>query len=87
LWRIQIKENIGWSLELAQKNLELWLEINENNPMINYVMWILNLKIWDTKKAFIYFKKTVFLDKNWEFWLLSQEELDKLNINDSEKWI
>ena len=87
LWWIQIEENIDWSLELAEKNLNLWLEINENNPMINYIFWMFNLKTWDTKKAFIHFKKTIFLDKNWEFWLLSQEELDKLNIKDSEKWV
>lgn len=82
LWWIQFEENIDWSLELAQKNLSLWLEINENNPMINYIMWIVTLKTWDVKKAFVYFKKTIFLDKDWEFWLLAQDEINKLNIKD-----
>ena len=81
LWWIQIKEDIEWNLKLALKNLNIWLEINDNNPMINYIMWLLHLKIEENKKAFIYFKKTIFLDKNWEFGKLSQQELDKLNLN------
>ena len=68
---------------MAEKNLNIWFEINQNNPMINYAMWLLNLKLGDYKKAFMFFKKTIFLDKNWEFSELANKEIDKLKIKDS----
>lgn len=82
LWWIQLEEeNVEWSLELAEKNINKAIEINSQNPMSNYLMWKLEIKKQDEDKAFIYFKKTISLDKDWEIWKLAKKELELLDNN------
>jgi len=79
MWWIQLQETETEEyLVLAEENLKKWLELNKKNPMIYLIMWKLEQAKWDNKKAFIYFKKTVSLDKWWDFGKMAGEELDKL---------
>jgi len=65
----------------AEEYIEKWLEINPKNPMITLVKWKFEMSKWNLKKAFIYFKKTVSLDNNWDFWNIAKEELERIKTN------
>jgi hypothetical protein len=65
----------------AQNYIDKWLEISTKSPMLNLVKWKIELKKWDNRKAFLYFKKTLSLDNNWDFGKIAKAELDNLEIN------
>ncbi len=88
-WKIEINSEIVTiekiSLEKLYEEAELyinkWLEINKKSPMINLVKWKLEASKWESKKAFIYFKKTISLDNNWDFWKIAKQELENIKMN------
>ena len=65
----------------AEKYINKWLEINTKSPMVNLVKWKLEIKLWNIDKAFIYFKKTVWLDPEWDYWKIAKKELENIQIN------
>lgn len=65
----------------AQSYIDKWLELNSTSAMLNLVKWKLEASKWDLSKAFIYFKKTLSLDKNWDFWKIASQELENIKIN------
>lgn len=77
LWYIEKEE---WNIILAETYLDKWYEINSKSPILNLYKWQLEKEKWENTKAFIYFKKTIALDRNWEFWILAKEELDNLDL-------
>jgi hypothetical protein len=80
-----IWENNEINKETTYKESEIfidkWLLQNPKNPMLNFVKWKLEVKLNHPDKAFIYFKKTISLDKDWEFENLAKEELKNIKIN------
>lgn len=70
-----------WNIDEAIKYLDKWYEINSQSPMTNYLKWQIEFIRGDYKKAFVYFKKTVWLDPNGEYWKLAKDELEKLQVN------
>lgn len=96
MWWILMEENdvinkfkqtsSSWSINKekyleAWKFIDKWLKISTKSPMLNLVKWKLENKIWDNRKAFLYFKKTLSLDNNWEFGKIAETELKNLEIN------
>ena len=73
-----IKENLYTE---AEKYINKWLELNTKSPMINLVKWKLEVSKWNTRKSFIYFKKTIALDSNWDFWKMAKLELENINMD------
>ena len=79
LWRIQLKEeDVEWHMRVAEKNLNLALELNPKNSMIHYVMWKLRLKEWKKDKALECFEKVIKLWNIEEFSRLAEEEIKKI---------
>ncbi len=76
---VEITENAN-PYEEAEIYIKKGLEVNAKSPMLNLVMWKLEVSKWDIRKAFIYFKKTVSLDKNWDFWKIAKQELENIEI-------
>lgn len=81
LWWINLEENwtIEWAIDLAEKNLNKSYELNKNNSMTNYLLWLLELKKENKAKAIVYFKNSIILDEKWEFWIRSNDILKTLN--------
>lgn len=81
LWWINLEENwkVEWSLELSEKNLQLAYQLNDHNSMINYLLWLIESKKWNTKKALEYFKTSINLDEKWEFWIRAKNILKTIN--------
>jgi len=75
---IEIEEN---KYAEAEKYISKWLELDTNNPMLNLVKWKLEINKWNISKAFMYFKKTVAVDNNWDFWEIARQELENIQIN------
>ena len=85
---------LGWIYKLqgqdekAEESLQAWLEINGKNPMLNLRMWLLQKEKWEKIKALLYFRKAVKENKDWEFWVVAAEELEKFkqenNIKEEE---
>lgn len=65
----------------AETFINKWLEIDSKNPMLNLVKWKLEINKWNTKAGFMYFKKTVSLDNEWDFWKIAKQELENIEIN------
>jgi len=65
----------------AEKYINKWLEIDTNSPMLNLVRWKLEISKWNYSQAFIYFKKTIAIDNNWDFWKIAEVELENIQIN------
>lgn len=65
----------------AEKYIDKWLEIDSNSPMLNLVKWKLEISKWDVSKWFIYFKKTISLDNNWDFWKIAKQELEWIQVS------
>ena len=87
MWWILMEQNSNFYVD-AWKYIDKALEINKKNPMINLVKWKLEIKLKNIDKAFIYFKKTISLDPDWEFWKIAKDELNNIKINKSKiKWI
>jgi hypothetical protein len=94
---IELKEPLSWFISPSQEKeaannkespyikaeeyINKWLEINPKSPMLNLVRWKLEVNKWDMSKAFIYFKKTISLDNNWDFWKIAKQELENIQIN------
>ncbi len=62
----------------AEKYIDKWLEINDKNPMLNFIKWKLEVNKWEPKKAFLFFVKTNSLDSNWDFWQMAREEIKNM---------
>jgi len=87
MWWILMEQNSNFYVD-AWKYIDKALEINKKNPMINLVKWKLEIKLKNIDKAFIYFKKTVSIDPDWEFWKIAKDELNNIKINKSKiKWV
>jgi len=67
------------SLKIAENLLYKWYILDKFNPMINYLLWILELKKQNTKKAIIFFKTSINLDEKWEFWIRAENKLNLIN--------
>ena len=78
LWWIYIQK---WDLNLAEKNINNWLELDTKNTMLLYYKWVLEIKKWNNLGSIIYFKKVLREDKDWEFWKLSRKRLDEIKSN------
>lgn len=79
-WTGEILEEINL-YEEADTYINKALKINTKNPMITLVKWKIEMSKWEIKKAFIYFKKTVALDKKWDYWKIAKQELEGIIIN------
>lgn len=79
MWWILLEQNND-DFKQAEEYINSWLKINTKDPMLNLVKAKLETKMWNLDKAFIYFKKTISLDKNWEFWKIAKIELDKIEV-------
>ncbi len=75
LWWILKEKN---KFEEANDILKKWLEINPRNPMILLNIWYAEKLQWNTNKSIVYFKKTVKLNPEWEFWQIAQDEIDTM---------
>ena len=85
---------LGWIYKLqeqpekAEENLQAGLELNGKNPMLNLNMGLIQKEKWERVKALLYFRKAVKENKDWEFWVVAAEELEKFkqenNIQESE---
>ena len=75
-----INNNINLYLK-AEKYIDAWLELNSKSPMLTLVKWKIELSKGDIEKAFIYFKKTVSLDNNWDFWKIAKKELNNIKVS------
>ena len=78
-WIYKLQEQI----EKAEENLQAWLEINSKNPMLNLNMWLIQKGKWEKVKALLYFRKAVKENKDWEFWLVAAEELEKFKTENN----
>lgn len=65
----------------AEEYINKWLELDTNSPMLNLVKWKLEINKWESAKAFMYFKKTIAVDKNWDFWKIAAQELENIEMN------
>ena len=77
MWWILMEQNETFYPK-AKEYINKWLSINTKSPMVNLVKWKLELKLWDTDKAFIYFKKTISLDQKWDYWKIARTEVEKI---------
>lgn len=76
-----VDENTNKDINLyseAEKYIDKWMELNPKNPMLTLVKWKIEVSKNDLQKAFIYFKKTISLDNNWDFWKIAKQELDNI---------
>lgn len=62
----------------AEEYLKKWLKINPKNPLITLNLWYLEELKMNFNIAEIYFKKTVNMNWDWEFWELAQREIEKI---------
>lgn len=90
LWWIN-RENKDF--EKSREYLTTWLKINPKNPLLTLNMWYLEEFEEKYKLALIYFKRTININWDWEFWELAKKEvleiekyLEKLE-NKSNSWI
>ncbi|MFK7779768.1 MAG: hypothetical protein QM490_01355 [Candidatus Gracilibacteria bacterium] len=65
----------------AEKYITKGLEIDSNSPMLNLVKGKLEINKGDIRKAFMYFKKTIAVDKNGDFGKIAAQELENIQIN------
>lgn len=81
-WLILQDENLDEeSLKKAEEVLQKGLAINDKNPMISLTLWQLEEKRDNIKKAFIYYKQTISLDKWWEYEKFAKQKLESLELN------
>lgn len=62
----------------AEEYLKKWLKINSKNPLITLNLWYLEELKMNFSTAEIYFKKTVNMNWDGEFWELAQREIEKI---------
>jgi tetratricopeptide (TPR) repeat protein len=72
LWWIS-REN--WDFEKSREYLEAWLKINPKNPLITLNMWYLEEFEERYNLALVYFKRTININWDWEFWELAKKEV------------
>ncbi len=60
----------------ADEILRKWQEINPRNPLILLNLWMLQQLQWDTGKSVAYFKKTIKINEDWEFWRMAKKQLE-----------
>jgi len=78
-WIMLQKEDLTeFQIKVIGNNINKAIEINDKNPMIVMVKWMLELKKENYDEAFSYFKKTISLDKNWEYKETAKIWLDKI---------
>ncbi len=65
-------------LEKAAEYLKIWLIINGKNPLITLNLWYLEEQQEKYNLALMYFKRTINLNGDWEFWELAKAEMTQL---------
>ena len=76
IW-ILLEEKFYQEAENELKNIVF----NKKIPILNIVKAKLELNKWNKNKAIIFFKKTIELDKGWDFWKIAENELKIINNN------
>ncbi len=72
---------LGWILKEkkrfpeAEEALRKWQEINPRNPLILLNLWMIERLQWDSNKSVAYFKKTIKINEDWEFWKMAEQQL------------
>lgn len=72
---------LGWiyreekNFEKAWEYLKKWLEINGKNPLITLNLGYLEEWLEKYNIALVYFKRTINLNGDWEFWELAKAEM------------
>jgi hypothetical protein len=56
------------------------VDIKKTHPIINFIEAKIELKKWNTKKAYDLFTKVSIQDINWDYWNLALEELNEIVI-------
>ncbi len=72
LWWIHREDK---DFEKAGEYLKKWLQINGKNPLITLNLWYLEEAMGKYNIALMYFKRTVNLNGDWEFWELAKAEM------------
>lgn len=75
LWWIYRENN---DEQKAYEYLEKWLKINPNHPLLTLNMWYLLFSKKEYIKASIYFKKTINMTNDWEFFNLATKKLEEI---------
>ncbi len=75
---------LGWiyreekNYEKAWEYLKHWLQINGKNPLITLNLWYLEEAGEKYNIALMYFKRTINLNGDWEFWELAKAEMTEI---------
>lgn len=72
---------LEWKLEEAEKILQEWAKKNPRNSLLTLNIAYLMQDTWNNVQAKIYFKRTITLNWDWEFWSLAKKELEKMSNN------
>lgn len=75
LWWIYREKNQN---TIALEYLEKWLKINPNHPLLTLNMWYLLFLNKEYFKANIYFKKTINMTQDWEFYNLATKKIEEI---------
>lgn len=75
LWWIKREE---LKIEDTTNYLKTWLSINPKNPLLTLNMWYLEQYLGKDNLALMYFKRTVNINWDGEFWELAQNEINKI---------
>ncbi len=66
---------------VAEKYIDKWLSINSKSAMLNMIKGKLEINKWEISKSFIYFTRTISIDRDWEFWQMAKKELENIKKN------
>jgi tetratricopeptide (TPR) repeat protein len=69
-------ERESGNIEKAEKLIKDWLNINPRNPLLTLNNGYLEKAKGNNNLAMIYFKRTINLNGEWEFWELAQKEVE-----------
>jgi len=68
-----------WETQKAKEEIQKWLDINENNPFLNYNMGRIQKESWNIWIALVYFKKIIKQYPDSDFALWAKEEIEKIS--------
>lgn len=72
---------LEWKFDEAEKILQEWAKKNPRNALLTLNIWYLMQDIWNKIQAKVYFKRTITLNWDWEFWSLAKKELEEMSNN------